>query len=445
MNAPKTDPRTEQRRFLFLVDQGWRIEKQELLRYLQERGLTFEVATHNELSCQSLQEDFDTIRLPVHPLRRGLRYGVLMFLARELQTSNVRYRRHLKLAGKPRHRRGLQAIRNLLGRLGLRRHTYCDALARLYEKSDAYADVLNRFDTLVFLPVEVQDKRILFEAKRRGMRTVCWVYSWDNPMKDNEFFPYADQYLVWNEENKRDIQELHHIPAERIDITGPVQFDYLLDEGGSGTATASTESRYVLYACALGLDCHVPQEIAIILRIRDVLDGINPKIRLLVRPYPFRRTCEGHEYEALSHRKGIELLRFGRIRDGHVIISREDLIERRRQIDHAACFINFGSTIGLEASFTSTPILQLAFNAGGDYPRHEDAAQVLNNYHLRYIVDTSYPNTVCSEDELRTALADILDGKTDRFEPYSEKLQQFANPLETDSYKRIFLNKLLAR
>lgn len=433
MGAPST------KRFLFLVDDGWRHEKKEILLFLR-RFIRLEVVTHDPLTVKALGDELPVRLIPRIPLPRGPVVAAAIFFARELQTKLVQQRKYVQFREASLPMRALLLLRRLAHAVGLGLYSYTRAFHWLYRNSAHHADLLRDFDVLVYMPVSVMDKRIIFEAKRAGLKIVNWIYSWDNPMKDNEFLSDADRYLVWNESNRDDVHRLHGVPKDRIEIVGPAQFDYIF-ETDFGAIPASPEP-YVLYACAMGTDYRLQQEIAVILEIRKILDRIRPGMKLCVRPYPFRKTLDA--YAPLRGVKGIEMLDFGTVEEGRVLITDEVVRERVVQIQQAECFINFGSTIGLEAAFTGTPILQMNFNYPTHFPTHQDLSLVLRNEHLRYILLPGFPNVVGSPDELERRLVQILDGDREPFMAYSRELRAFADPLGVKCYKDV-LGEALAR
>lgn len=429
----KTTPRTA-----ILIDDAWRYEKADILRFLAAQ-LDFDVLTHDVMTAELLDSEFTVHRLPVTPPRKWGVYPFLMFFARELDTHMVRYRQKIKIAARGPLAQAFHGLRNLAGRLGLRRYTYTRTLEWYYRNSHLHDDLLGRYHTLVYMPVFAADKRVIFEARAMGCRVCCWVYSWDNPFKDNEFPADADCYLVWNAFTRKDLCRLHAVPESRTRIVGPAQLDYLREIDWSGIVPPM--ERYVLYACAMGLDEMLAQEVQMIRNIRSVLDEVAPEVALYVRPYPNRKQIDG--YASLFDVPGITMLDFGRVEDGRILITAEDLVERIVQIHNAACFINLGSTIGLEAAYTDTPILQLDYSIPNDYPAYLDLCEPLKNEHLKYLIRDDCPNTIRSDDELRMAMACILRGETKPYRPYSKRLRAFSDPLpETDSYRHVLLEAL---
>lgn len=425
---------------LYLCDDGWRHEKRVIVRYLRDR-LPLTLLTHDAQTDAVFNNEMDVTRLPVFPIKSHPLYGPVMFFARELDTVLTRRHRADWLQRQPVAVRWLQHLRSACLRTGLCRYDYAQALAWLYRGSNRFSCLLQSRRVLVYNPVFVQDKRVIFEARAAGLRIVSWVYSWDNPLKDNEFFRDADAYLVWNEACRRDIMDLHGIPGDRIHIVGPPQMDYLL--GRPETAPLPPSRRYVLYPCVNGKPVFVEQEIEWILTLRDLLDVIDPSVELVVRPYPFRRDIDHNPYARLERRTGIDVAYFGRIEAGRLVIDARVEQERYEQFRDALCMINMGSTIGLEAAFTRTPILQLGFC---DVPAPSpDLAlrRIFDNEHLKYLIDRRFPNVVDSREALEHALRDILGGHIAPYRAYAENLRDFVDPLNASSYKQVLAETLL--
>jgi len=429
--------KNRKKEFLYLVDDGWRYERRELLFHLK-KTLSFDIATHDEQTASELQGDFRVHHLKKNPLRGNPLYTILLFFARELDTETIRRVRSRRYHESPAAIKALMLLRETLGKLGLRRYSYSRALKFLYRNSNRHGDLLEGYKFLIFSPVTVMDKRIIYEAEKKGIKIICSVFSWDNPWKDNEFMPDADRYLVWNKESRANLKQLHGIPPEIVDIVGPTQFDYLLDRKPS--SREKEKSRYVLFTCSTGTPYYIVQELELILLTRRLLDEIEPETRILVRPYPFSN--DEHAYDSLEGQRGIKVASFGTFRDRKVEMTRDDLDDKLAQIEGAVCVVNVGSTIGLEASYTDTPIIQIAFTLPGDHKPWQNLSRIFGKDHLSWIIDAEYPNTVQDPTRLKQVLADILHGRTEPYMPYRKKLQSFARPLEVNSFKDVFRKRL---
>ena len=418
-------------RVLYVVDDGWRPEKQRAIQALLDAGADVRLATHVPASQAALQALFGEVQLLEIQDPPAWRHYPAMFFARELDTVIVQNlnRERARRATVP--RRMLNGVRAACARLGMRRHRYSTVRRRLYRGSRQHAALLADTDVLLFVPVAIRDQRILHEADERGVAVLAWVYSWDNPMKDNDFFLYARSYGVWNAENRKDLETLHGIPPEKVAVIGPNQFDVLISQT-AGLRRELREPPTVLYICCTGRDHLVVQEEDFILWIREVMDQVCPAARLLVRPYPFRDLLAG--YARLEAAPGIEVAHFGEEKDGILQIDAEEDARRLAQMAAAACMINLGSTMGLEGAFTGTPMLQ--FTDVPEFPRVAGRPYLyplrhaLKNEHLRYMLTGDFPSFVRDTDSLSRGLRDILlEGKETDYLEYSRHLRRFADPM----------------
>jgi hypothetical protein len=427
-------------RAIYLIDDGWRYEKRRVIRGLLEAGWDVTLVTHDPKSAECLRAHFQqVVEIPVHP-PPAWRYYPAIFFSRDLGTHITRNRQKELYDRSSLAMKGLFRFRDFCKNLGMCRRRVHEIRNRLYRGSRMHEALLRRGDLILFSPVGPKDQRILHEAKEIGIPVLAWIYSWDNPVKDNEFFLDADSYAVWNPENVGDLQQYQEIPMERIRVTGPVHYDPMLKRFASRSAVPKAYPPHVLYVCALGREHLVAQEVELILWIREKLNEISPETLLKVRPYPFR--VPGSGYDALEGRKDIKVLHFGQEDEGRILMEEEEEDEKFAQIEAAACMINLGSTMGLEAAFTPTPILQFRslppLKQSGPFAM----ADCLYNEHLRHMLSGQYPNYIEDGASLVRALRNILEEKNvQSYQAYSEKLRKFVDPFPEE---KPYLAKLLA-
>ena len=429
------DGERKEPKLLYLLDDGWRHEKRVILDYLYER-LPLRVITHDPATHAQLADEKDVRLLNVAPICKHFLYPLVLFFASELDTVVTRRERMLRLQTTGGWvQRMVHPFRELLGRIGLRRYRYEKALRFLYQHSSMYSDLWHAHNVLLFSPVGVLDKRVIFEAQAAGLKIICWVYSWDNPIKDNEFISDLDAYLVWNEGNRSDLVKWHGVDPAKVHVVGAPQLDALIARPPSQPRAG--RSRYVLYPCATGRGVFMEQEVDLILWLRNLLDQIDPTVELLVRPYPFRKMSEGNPYDRLEGKVGVRIGHFGSAENGRIMMDAHAEEERYWQIHDAVCMINLGSTIGLEAAYTSTPVLQLAFC---DIPEEAGVLSlrsVFENEHLCYLMNAKYPNVVKDSSSLSAALREIFAGRVDPYRAYSKELRRISDPLGGACYKDV--------
>ena len=107
---------------------------------------------------------------------------------------------------------------------------------RMHEKyapkgsMDAYFEKYN--PTLLFATdvFDDMDTIVIREAKRKGIKVVGMVRSWDNCFSKGLMRNMPDSLLVNNENLKSEAVEMHDFPGEKIEIVGLPQFDHFINE-----------------------------------------------------------------------------------------------------------------------------------------------------------------------------------------------------------------------
>ncbi|MEJ7569403.1 MAG: hypothetical protein WKF41_14200 [Gaiellaceae bacterium] len=133
-------------------------------------------------------------------------------------------------------------------------------------------------------------------ARALGIRTCVCIASWDNLSSKQLLREAPDRVIVWNETQRREAEEIHGIPAERVVVTGAQCFDHWFGWQPRPRADFSKrvgldpEQRYVLY---LGGSLF-PGALTEAEYVRDRWlpalrqDPELARLQLLVRPHPSR-------------------------------------------------------------------------------------------------------------------------------------------------------------
>jgi hypothetical protein len=216
------------------------------------------------------------------------------------------YRRTPALLARARKRAPVEAVR-LAERFGPPgRWLLAKALDVLEQSTpsvDPFRDYLieHRPDLVVLTPLVVL-RTTQFDLARAamelGIRNVFAVGSWDHLSSKGELTFAPQRVLVWNEVQKQEAVHLHHLPADRIAITGSQIFDEWFDKQPSTTRDAfchqlglRSDHPFVLYVCSSLLEGN-PEEPAFIMRwVRHLRESGHPVLRdcgILVRRHPER-------------------------------------------------------------------------------------------------------------------------------------------------------------
>ena len=149
---------------------------------------------------------------------------------------------------------------------------------------------LNDFDILIYDFRFYQSYNnlkslIIVANKIRKIKKICFVYSWDNIFTGN-IITKADYYLVWSEYIKENLKKIHHIEEKKLVTIKPVQFFYLRKQ--------IEPPEFILYPCTFSGDDNeqdslVYHDVFMIKTLSKILNKLDSKIRLLVRPYPLSK------------------------------------------------------------------------------------------------------------------------------------------------------------
>ena len=224
---------------------------------------------------------------------------------------------------------------------------------------------------------------LLRTARRRGLRTAVAVWSWDHLTSKARLREWPDRLLVWNDTQRDEATSLHHVPAERVVVTGAQCFDQWFDRAPSRTreeycsdAGLDASRPFVLYVCG-ALFRGSPSEAAFVSRwIDTVRSSSSPVVRdagILIRPHPQRM----YEWDGIQLPAGVAF------RGGHPI----DQAGRDEYFDamhHASAVVGINTSAMIEAAIAGRPVLTVLLPEF-----HQNQRGTL---HFRYLLDG--PNAV---------------------------------------------------
>jgi hypothetical protein len=255
-----------------------------------------------------------------------------------------------------------------------------------------------------FFFTAIADDYLLARLMRAGHPKVhVYVYSWDHPCKHTCFSRRA-RYLVWNEALGRDVSSLQNIPVHQVQVTGASQFGYIEEYYRNYAKGISRlyDFEYVYFGCAIGTADLVPDEVRVIELVSKVLATTRPDLRLVVRPYPVQANWV--LYDPIRRLSNVV------IDDGYrnldLSVKEINIMEKFEKIENAEAFFHLGTTMGLEACFTSTPsfIIDMGYTTQQGLSLYNFIHQYQNDRHL---IDLAPQNAITSEQRLIEVVNDL--------------------------------------
>jgi|WetSurMetagenome_2_1015567.scaffolds.fasta_scaffold00478_6 hypothetical protein len=357
-----------------------------------------EIVTWAEPGILSLAETRGTegIALPGAPytckrteiLRKAWQTGLLRFLARKYDDKI-----YLTYISKPDFSRPRDLLKTILSELTLAGHRSYYSINKLKKR---YLKVISGkpYFNDCLLELEKQKPDILFcshqralngiapieAAKRLGIPTACFIYSWDNLSKATLFVD-SDYYLVWSEYMKRELITYHpEVKAGRIFVTGTPQFVPYFDnklkisrEQFASTYNLPIDSSWICYS---GDDTKTsPYDPVYLEQLAGEVDKMNEKqkkkVHIIFRRCPvdksnrFDRVLEKFTglitpidplWKAVDQNSGWH----------QVIPSIEDIALLVNTSLHSDMVINVGSTMAFDFCISDRPALFINYNAVKD-------------------------------------------------------------------------------
>jgi hypothetical protein len=199
-------------------------------------------------------------------------------------------------------------------------------------------------------------------ARALGIRTCVCIASWDNLSSKQLLREAPDRVVVWNEIQRREAEEIHGIPAERVVVTGAQCFDHWFGWQARPRAEFGEriglehDQRYVLY---LGGSLF-PGVLTEAEYVRDRwlpalrLDPELGRLQVLVRPHPSRMP----EWRAarLDELDGVAMWPRGGNEMPVDALARADFYD---SIFHSVAVVGLNTSAMIETAIVDRPVLAL--------------------------------------------------------------------------------------
>ncbi len=244
-------------------------------------------------------------------------------------------------------------------------------------------------------------------ARALGIRTCVAIASWDNLSSKQLLHELPDRVLVWNDVQRREAEEIHSVPADRIVVTGAQSFDlwfdwqprsreefcarvgldpahpYVLYLGGSLFPGTLTEADWVR-------DTWIPA-----VREREPLAGYG----ILVRPHPSRMG----EWRAAAVERLERVSAWPLLGDEMPVdaAARADFFD---SIHHSEAVVGLNTSAMIETAIVGRPVLTVLVD--------EFAESQAGTFHFDYLLTVAggLPRLARTLPEHLDQLADTLAG-----------------------------------
>jgi hypothetical protein len=263
-------------------------------------------------------------------------------------------------------------------------------------------------------------------ARALGRRTGICVFSWDHLSTKAFMRVVPDRMFVWNETQRREAVEWHHLPADRIVMTGAQCYDQWFDRQPARDRDSFCRSLglradrpLLLYVCSVMTPD--PHESSFVLRwIEAIRRSPDQRLReagILIRPHP----------ERLQEWKDVSFDAFE-----HVTLHGRNPITPEAQTDyfdslfHSRVVVGIATSAFVEAAVVGRPVHTVLL---------PEFAVQHSTQHFRYLLEVGggVLKVTRSLEEHLDALAAELGGREQRDEQNVRFVQAFVRPYGLDT------------
>ena len=296
-----------------------------------------------------------------------------------------------------------------LARRALRFLAVCELAIPTSRRIDAF---VRSFDPDVVLAtplVEYASSQVdyLKSARSLGVSTAACIASWDNLTNKGMLRFTPDRVLVWNEIQRRELEELQGIDGERAVVTGAQKFDEWFERTPSRPAPefkrrvgVQEEAPYLLYVCSSLFIA--PDEVSFVRRWLTALRA-DPRLAadqlgVVVRPHP-QNVAQWRGVDLSEHENVVVWPSAGAQPDSGE--ARADFFD---SLAHAAAVVGMNTSVLIEAAIVGRRVLTLLD------PAFAETQEGTLHFHYLLRENGGFLEIARSLDEHRRELGAVLEG-----------------------------------
>lgn len=286
--------------------------------------------------------------------------------------------------------------------------------------TNSFSSLFDKYNPdLVFCPsLLYSNNRLVKEAKKKNIKTVGAVLSWDNFFSKSLLRVFPDKLIAYTDDIKKQAEDYGDFPSDKIVVTGLPQYDrYFKKEGLKSREEFISDiggdpnKKLIVYGFSGKAGLHIDFGIVKILLENIKKGNIKEDVQVLLRPYPrydfpqakinkIKKEYDILIYPAMSHvGEGKENWEF----------DEKSLNFLSNTLAHADVVINMYSTFFIEAAIFDKPLIGIAFDGEKELPYYESARRFFDWDHLKRVKLLNGIDLVHNEEELVSSVNNCLD------------------------------------
>lgn len=286
-------------------------------------------------------------------------------------------------------------------------------------------------------PVNLLEAQVLFAAKEKNISTTIHLLSWDNITSKGKFPVTADNFIVWGDIMREELEEYYQMSPKQIQTVGVPHFDHHIKvKNNPGVHELLTDLElkpdqpYIFMA--MSSPYFAPKEIDIAewlsAKIEENIFGEN--MQLIIRPHPQNVSGFMADKSWLGRLKNLKSDRvavdFPKLVKSKLrwSMAKNDMSHLSNLLIGCSVCLNSGSTVSIDALVVEKPVILTSFDADAKLSYWKSARRLIDYTHLKKFIESGGAVPVFSFEELAKKINDYIADPSLDFEKRSNALRR---------------------
>lgn len=315
-----------------------------------------------------------------------------------------------------------------------------------FVKDNTYTSFFDRYSPdLVFAAhlFEEIEINLVREAKRRGIRTIGYINSWDKVTSRCMLRLLPDKAIVFNEIVKNELIDFNEMDSDEIFVSGLPQYDFFYTRE---PIPKSDFFKKINISDKKELLVYAPMGRAFSSSDWDIIDLLNS----LIKERKFKKECEllvrfqpndFVDEDEIKKRPDLKYdkpgIRFGSKRGVDWDMNNDDLNHLQDTLYHMSILICYASSISIDAAIFDKPVININFEIKKIDKLLKSPVQYYQSSHYKNALNTGGISLVNSQDELINTINEYLDNQSIKREERMRLVKEQCSYTDGKSGKRI--------
>ena len=290
------------------------------------------------------------------------------------------------------------------------------------KKVDALVAEINPELMVSTYPINFMEAKFLYAAKKKGLKTLIHLLSWDNITSKGIFPVIPDQFIAWGAVMESELKAYYKVTDDQIHVCGVPHFDQHFEIKQAPNFAPvldglklNPQKPYLFVA--MSAPRFAPHEIDIVEWLAKSINEnrFGKDLQMIVRPHP--QNVQGN-FSNSSWIKRLDRLNGNRVAIDYPQLTnskvrwsmkKEDMAHLSNLLAGCSICLNSGSTVSIDALQFDKPVLITAFDGDRSLYYWKSARRLIDYPHQKKFIGLGGAEVVKSYEELSGAIIKYLE------------------------------------